>query len=312
MYHPYKTVILLLQNDTLAVVIVMSNDRITPLDVTTKDDLFYEVKCRYPDFDESNQHTNIHSGLVVGGPDPRSVFSSLDRPTTQKGSVVLKITKDGRAVENVFIGEKLTAVVESDIEPDRLRVIDCNASRIGGTGPQPNSIKLISQGCALMPQIMGRVESVSQRLEAPLTAFRIDGSDQIEIACSVLICKEKCIQKSDICESKRMRRSNGNNEDAVTIDRRLRVYVDGDPKGFPTSNNDLCVSLWIYAGTVAFLAFLLCVVISLACIRSKRQRRDLHMESINTASDCLGSQYYKTIDSLPKLEPTLSNAHCAD
>ncbi|KHN77287.1 hypothetical protein Tcan_16737 [Toxocara canis] len=133
-------------NDTLAVVIVMSNDRITPLDVTTKDDLFYEVKCRYPDFDESNQHTNIHSGLVVGGPDPRSVFSSLDRPTTQKGSVVLKITKDGRAVENVFIGEKLTAVVESDIEPDRLRVIDCNASRIGGTGPQPNSIKLISQG----------------------------------------------------------------------------------------------------------------------------------------------------------------------
>ncbi|VDM24257.1 unnamed protein product [Toxocara canis] len=145
----------------------------------------------------------------------------------------------------------------------------------------------------MMPQIMGRVESVSQRLEAPLTAFRIDGSDQIEIACSVLICKEKCIQKarachfscalalpSDICESKRMRRSNGNNEDAVTIDRRLRVYVDGDPKGFPTSNNDLCVSLWIYAGTVAFLAFLLCVVISLACIRSKRQRRDLHMESM--------------------------------
>lgn len=47
----------------------------------------------------------------------------------------------------------------------------------------------------MMPQIMGHVEMASQRLEAPLTAFRIDGSDQIEIACSVLVCKDKCPQK---------------------------------------------------------------------------------------------------------------------
>uniref|UniRef100_A0A915B7R3 Apple domain-containing protein n=1 Tax=Parascaris univalens TaxID=6257 RepID=A0A915B7R3_PARUN len=188
-------------NETLAVVVVMSNDRVTPLDVTTKDDLFYEIKCTYPHFVEGNEPTNIRSGLVVGGPNPRSILSSFERPTTQKANIVLKITKDGRAVDNVFIGEKLTAVVESDIEPDHLRVIDCNASRIGGVEPQPNSIILISQGCAMMPQIMGHVKMASQRLEAPLTAFRIDGSDQIEIACSVLVCKDKCPQKVDlICD----------------------------------------------------------------------------------------------------------------
>jgi hypothetical protein len=32
-------------------------------------------------------------------------------------------------------------------------------------------------------------------LQAPLTAFRIDGSDQIDILCSVIICKEKCEPK---------------------------------------------------------------------------------------------------------------------
>uniref|UniRef100_A0A0M3HK14 PDZ domain-containing protein n=1 Tax=Ascaris lumbricoides TaxID=6252 RepID=A0A0M3HK14_ASCLU len=94
----------------------MSNDRVTPLDVTTKDDLFYEIKCIYPRLVEGNKPTNIRSGLVVGGPNPRSILSSFERPTTQKANIVLKITKDGRAVDNVFIGEKLTAVVESDIE----------------------------------------------------------------------------------------------------------------------------------------------------------------------------------------------------
>lgn len=28
--------------------------------------------------------------------------------------------------------------------------------------------------------------------EAPLTAFRIDGSDQIDIVCSVIVCKVRC------------------------------------------------------------------------------------------------------------------------
>lgn len=55
-----------LQNETLAVVVVMSNDRVTPLDVTTKDDLFYEIKCIYPRLVEGNKPTNIRSGLVVG------------------------------------------------------------------------------------------------------------------------------------------------------------------------------------------------------------------------------------------------------
>uniref|UniRef100_A0A0M3KGM9 ZP domain-containing protein n=1 Tax=Anisakis simplex TaxID=6269 RepID=A0A0M3KGM9_ANISI len=105
-------------NDTLTVVIVMSNDRVTPLDVTTKDDLFYDIKCVYRNQDEDiEQSVNVHSGLVISGPDPKSIVSSYSRRSfSQQAHVVLKITKNDRPVENVVIGDELTAVIESDVE----------------------------------------------------------------------------------------------------------------------------------------------------------------------------------------------------
>ncbi|PIO62019.1 hypothetical protein TELCIR_16440 [Teladorsagia circumcincta] len=53
--------------------------------------------------------------------------------------------KKGRPVDSVFIGETLVARVESDISPDRLRIIECTAHRVGGNGP-PTSVGLIADG----------------------------------------------------------------------------------------------------------------------------------------------------------------------
>lgn len=49
------------------------------------------------------------------------------------------------------------------------------------------------------------------------------------------------IFQRDNCERKRTRRSNDNNDDnAVTVDRRLRVYVDGDRvSGYAARNNGM-------------------------------------------------------------------------
>lgn len=79
---------------------------------------------------------------------------------------------------------------------DRLRVGDCNATRVGGRVPQPNSIALLDRaGCSLNPHIIGHMQRHGSRLEAPLSAFRIDGSDQIDIVCTVLVCRARCTRE---------------------------------------------------------------------------------------------------------------------
>ncbi|VDM79044.1 unnamed protein product, partial [Strongylus vulgaris] len=125
----------------VSAVIVMSNDRVLPHDVTTKDDLFFHVTCNYstPIVDK------IRHGIVVGGPSPVSITSKeLHR------HVYLQIMKKGRPVDSVFIGEALVARVESDISPDRLRVMECTAHRVGGSGP-PTSVTLITDGYMTCP-----------------------------------------------------------------------------------------------------------------------------------------------------------------
>ena len=107
----------------MTVVLVMSNDLVLPFDVTTKDDLFYQITCDYKDEPEM---ALIHSGVVVGGPEPKSVVSSL-RQHDQPTKVALRILKDDHLVSNVFIGEKLTALVESEVN-----------SKHGGLTSQPS------------------------------------------------------------------------------------------------------------------------------------------------------------------------------
>lgn len=46
-----------------------------------------------------------------------------------------------------------------------------------------------------MPQIMGNIVKGPFGLEAPFTAFRIDGSDQIDIVCGIIVCKQRCDDK---------------------------------------------------------------------------------------------------------------------
>lgn len=88
----------------LSVVLVMSNDRVWPLDVTTGNDLFYHISCNY------SQSETLHRGIVVGGPSPVSVA-----PEAVRHSISLHITRKGKPVSNVFIGESLQLQVDTAI-----------------------------------------------------------------------------------------------------------------------------------------------------------------------------------------------------
>ncbi|KAH7729312.1 Protein Y69A2AR.31 [Aphelenchoides avenae] len=92
-------------DNELTAVIVMTNDMVFPYDVTTKDDFFYQITCDYSDSDD--QQSVVHSGIVVGGPEPKSVVSSARHSEDRRTHVSLKILKDNRPVNNVYIGEFL-------------------------------------------------------------------------------------------------------------------------------------------------------------------------------------------------------------
>uniref|UniRef100_A0A7E4VEC9 Apple domain-containing protein n=1 Tax=Panagrellus redivivus TaxID=6233 RepID=A0A7E4VEC9_PANRE len=271
----------------MTVVLVMSNDMVLPFDVTTKEDFFYQITCDYRDEPEK---AIIHAGIVVGGPEPKSIKSALS-PNNSPTKVALRILKDHHSVTNVFMGEKLTALVETDADVSRVRVTECNATRVGGREPVPNSVQLIADGCTLMPQIISDMRSESSGLQATLTAFRIDGSDQIDIACNVVICRKACEQK-DTCAAivqrhrrmiaKASKRFAPNvtilGEDIVMVDQRLRVLVENENLTDNAANSSgiraacLDPSL-LFVILLLFLLSLIALTVSICtnrCTRSKK------------------------------------------
>ncbi|CAJ0584294.1 unnamed protein product, partial [Mesorhabditis spiculigera] len=239
----------------LSVVIVMSNDRVLPHDVTTKDDLFYQITCNY----SLTKVNRVESGLVVGGPSPISIRSRHSR------SFALRIMQGDAPVDSVFIGEKLVARVQSDIPPDRLRVNECTATRVGGQ-LNPATVQLIADGCALMPSIMGPMRLGNHGWEAPLNAFRIDGSEQIDIVCLVVVCQhDRCPEANLTCGAAPSRNSRSlitsNAGEPIRVDSRLKVYgserealrEDG-PEFFP----ELCIQPTVYLPSMLLCLF--CVI----------------------------------------------------
>lgn len=68
--------------------------------------------------------------------------------------------------------------------------MDCTAHRVGAVS---GSIHLIADGCALLPSLMSSMTLGPHGWEATLSAFRVDESEQVDIACMVSVCSPgKC------------------------------------------------------------------------------------------------------------------------
>ncbi|CAK5114355.1 unnamed protein product [Meloidogyne enterolobii] len=269
-----------INNDQLNILLVLSNSvgEGIPPEVTTKDDLFFYITCRYINglpIPEGNVTNGFESYSKIE-PEKENNKKYLDEQTNfveNRGDtrIKLKILKNGKPINNVFIGEKLLSVVESNsaINPENFRVSECNATRVLPPITDDNiseqiqeysgpSIPLLdSNGCSLHPQIMGNMRRVGDHLEATLTAFRIDGGSELEIICSVIICRSqcktaKCSRKDTLEESnflieneanfnskeflnigetlrhrleRRDTEEHLNEADKITVDKRIRVLV---------------------------------------------------------------------------------------
>ncbi|KHJ94021.1 hypothetical protein OESDEN_06059 [Oesophagostomum dentatum] len=182
--------------------------------------------------------------------------------------------KKGRSADRVFISEALVARVESDISPDRLRVMECTANRVGGSEP-PTSVTLITEGCALLPSLMAPVQIGPKCWESSLSAFRIDGSEQINIVCLVAVCPdEACPNISLTCPPNKDRKSRSLAEKhPIRVDHRLivrAIAVDSsaqDSKPFP----EVCLQPTIYLSGLILLALSLAALAVSLCVGAKRR-----------------------------------------
>ncbi|CAD6192829.1 unnamed protein product [Caenorhabditis auriculariae] len=260
----------------LSAIVVMSNDRVTPLDVTTKDDLFYQVSCDYNLHEET-----IKRGIVVGGPSPIAI---LRDPSHVKEKISLEITRNGKVVESVFIGEPLVATVKSNISAEQLRVVDCTANRVGGNGT-PASVHLIADGCALLPSIMSPMQLTAKGWQSSLSAFRIDGSEQVDVVCHLSVCTDRpcpeleCPPSGTDSFAKRVTRSQ-NEQSSVRVDRRLVVKGDRQPPSgllFP----QICVESTTYLPAMAlFIGGLVAISVSIVLTVCRSTRRDDRVEKL--------------------------------
>ncbi|CAI4221880.1 unnamed protein product [Auanema sp. JU1783] len=272
-------------NGSMSVMIVMSNDRVIPYDVTTVNDLFYHASCSF----DSSSPTILQQGLVVGGPSPVALPQN-----TSGRKISLKITKKGKPVDSVFIGETLVAHVESDFPAQDLRIVDCSANRVGGTGT-PSSIHLIADGCALLPSLMSAMFLGPHGWQATLSAFRIDGSEHIDIVCMVAICEEnsKCSSEKASCPPPpdRIVRSLDDSGE-IRVDSRLRVR--GDNNTGPRLPQ-VCLQPALYISilillTISMLA--MCISIGSGFLRHRRRVAGRSILQHTLADD---SRYIKTM-----------------
>ncbi|KAE9421427.1 hypothetical protein Angca_001949, partial [Angiostrongylus cantonensis] len=272
-----------------SIVIVMSNDRILPYDVTTKDDLFFHVTCNYT----VPSISGTWQGSVFGGASPVKISSHDSRD-----HISLQILKKGIPVNSVFIGEILVVRVESDISPDRLHITACTAHRVGGTGP-PTSVSLIVDGCALLPSLMTPMELGTRGWESSLSAFRIDGSEQIDVVCMLDVCPDKTCPELSCPPSKERPIRSLFERPAIRVCHRLIVrtgHSDGfqDDRAFP----ELCLQPTVYLFGLFIMMLSLTVLTISACVGARRRRdsaEDLSVSRFPVLKSDMGAKYIKTL-----------------
>ncbi|KAF7633607.1 hypothetical protein Mgra_00007015 [Meloidogyne graminicola] len=188
-------------NNQLNVLLVLSNSigEGTPPELTTKNDLFFYVTCRYVNGIPIPEGNVTINGATPLEPDSPQTFNKLKDEqqniehfrNNEDTRIKLKILRNGKPINNVFIGEKLLAVVESNkIKADNFL----------------NQFLLLDiNGCSIYPQIMGNMRRVNNHLEAELTAFRIDGGSELDIICSVIVCHSNC--KTEKCSNNKLEES---------------------------------------------------------------------------------------------------------
>ncbi|CEF59904.1 No mechanoreceptor potential A [Strongyloides ratti] len=177
-----------IKDGKMEALVVVSLDGVLPHQVTTEWDRFYRVSC------DVSMDNMVKEGSVVvttmyesGEANTQVLETGTPPPVT---ATISFLDANDQPVTKASIGDQINLVVSSEqAGPHNMMLTDCTATRVGGEGDAV-PFTIIDNGCPRYPALVGPVlqDFNKNRLKSEMKAFRLDGSYDIQIECSVMFC----------------------------------------------------------------------------------------------------------------------------
>uniref|UniRef100_A0A0N5A0H4 PAN domain protein n=1 Tax=Parastrongyloides trichosuri TaxID=131310 RepID=A0A0N5A0H4_PARTI len=177
-----------IKDGKMEALVVVSLDGVLPHQVTTEWDRFYRVSC------DVSMDNMVKEGSVVvttmyesGEANTQVLETGTPPPVT---ATISFLDTNDQPVTKASIGDQINLVVSSEqAGPHNMMLTECTATRVGGEGDAV-PFTIIDNGCPRYPALVGPViqDFDKNRLKSEMKAFRLDGSYDIQIECSVMFC----------------------------------------------------------------------------------------------------------------------------
>uniref|UniRef100_A0A158P7A0 ZP domain-containing protein n=1 Tax=Angiostrongylus cantonensis TaxID=6313 RepID=A0A158P7A0_ANGCA len=193
--------------------------------------------------------------------------------------------------------ENYTGVIYAAERFEQCRLFVRSSSEFSIFIPRPR----YNTWCALLPSLMTPMELGTRGWESSLSAFRIDGSEQIDVVCMLDVCPDKtCPEVNLSCPPSKERPIRSLFErPAIRVCHRLIVrtgHSDGfqDDRAFP----ELCLQPTVYLFGLFIMMLSLTVLTISACVGARRRRdsaEDLSVSRFPVLKSDMGAKYIKTL-----------------
>ncbi|KAI6188975.1 hypothetical protein M3Y98_00412300 [Aphelenchoides besseyi] len=177
-----------IKDGKLEALIVLSLDGVLPHQVTTEWDRFYRVSCDVS-MDKMQQEGSVVVTTIFEAGEANTQVLEVGTPPPITASLSF-LNEQGEPLGKTTIGEKIQMIITSEqAGPHNMMVTECIANRIGGEGDAV-PFTIIDNGCPRYPALVGPVEPdfEKNRLKADMKAFRLDGSYDVQIQCTIMFC----------------------------------------------------------------------------------------------------------------------------
>jgi len=230
-----------IRDGKLEALVVVSLDGVLPHQVTTEWDRFYRVSCDVST-DKMAQEgsvvvTTIYDAGEIG-------TEKLEMGTPPPITATLSfLDGEDQPLGKASIGDQIQLVVTSEqAGPHNMMITECIATREGGEG-ETVPFTIIDNGCPRYPALVGPIEQDfdKNRLKSNMKAFRLDGSYDIKIECTIMFCAgpngcppSNCLDSGTnelfISHGRRKREISSDSEDqtAETLSAIIRVLAAGE------------------------------------------------------------------------------------
>jgi len=230
-----------IRDGKLEALVVVSLDGVLPHQVTTEWDRFYRVSCDVST-DKMAQEGSVVVTTIYDAGEIGTEKLEMGTPPPITATLSFLDVED-QPLGKASIGDQIQLVVTSEqAGPHNMMITECIATREGGEG-ETVPFTIIDNGCPRYPALVGPVEQDfdKNRLKSNMKAFRLDGSYDIKIECTIMFCAgpngcppSNCLDSGTnelfISHGRRKREISSDSEEqtAETLSAIIRVLAAGE------------------------------------------------------------------------------------